>query len=409
MIFANDWFWLVVVFLFGANVGSFLNVVIYRLPAGLSVVSPPSHDPETGQKLAWWENIPILSWCWLRGKSRYSGKPISVQYPLIELITALLFALTYAGWYMLGWRQGLDGLGPTATWPVLLVTLLLIAGLLSSSVVDGKLYIIPLEIPWTCTVIALVGLPIGAWLSAPAEQVFACAWQPILPVAGPLQVGAAVGGAVGLGLGCVLLWTRKLPRGFEVPEELAEQTRTNAQAKPTKLNEVAPLGDESETPEQWLAYPHPRREMVKEFLFLGWPVLGVLLGVLLAHYTGITEGLAWPIRVLAGCVWGYLIGGGIVWGIRMLGTLMFGKEAMGLGDVHLLAAVGAVVGAVDIVIVFFLAPFIGIAGALATAGATAILKRKTQAVPYGPSLALASLLMLWLGRSGLDFFGIFCR
>lgn len=97
----------------GLLVGSFLNVVILRLPRRLEwqwkqdarevleqpeIYDPPppgivverSHDPDTGHPLAWWENIPLLSYLILRGRSRYSGKRISAQYPLVELLTCLL-------------------------------------------------------------------------------------------------------------------------------------------------------------------------------------------------------------------------------------------------------------------------------------------------------------------------------
>ncbi|MEE2973462.1 MAG: prepilin peptidase, partial [Planctomycetota bacterium] len=82
-------------FAFGAAVGSFLNVVVYRLPAGRSVVSPPSRCPRCGGLLSWYENLPILGWILLRGRCRRCRNPISLQYPLVESIMGLLFAGTY--------------------------------------------------------------------------------------------------------------------------------------------------------------------------------------------------------------------------------------------------------------------------------------------------------------------------
>ncbi|PTY08606.1 prepilin peptidase [Opitutaceae bacterium EW11] len=87
---AFPWFFPAAAFLFGAIVGSFLNVCIYRIPAGKSVVRPGSHCA-CGQPIAWYDNIPILSWFILRGKARCCGRPYSFRYPLIELITALIF------------------------------------------------------------------------------------------------------------------------------------------------------------------------------------------------------------------------------------------------------------------------------------------------------------------------------
>jgi leader peptidase (prepilin peptidase)/N-methyltransferase len=84
------WFFPVFVFLFGACVGSFLNVVIYRLPAGKSVVKPGSMC-SCGKPIKWYDNIPILSWFVLRGRARCCGKRFSFRYPLVEFGTALLF------------------------------------------------------------------------------------------------------------------------------------------------------------------------------------------------------------------------------------------------------------------------------------------------------------------------------
>jgi len=84
---------LLIAALFGACIGSFLNVVIYRLPLGQSIVSPPSRCPKCGYRLKWYDNLPIFGWLLLGGRCRNCKNPISVQYPLVELITALLFVL----------------------------------------------------------------------------------------------------------------------------------------------------------------------------------------------------------------------------------------------------------------------------------------------------------------------------
>lgn len=110
----------------GLAVGSFLNVVILRLPRRLEwewkrearevlelpeiydppppgVIVEPSHDPVTGDRLKWWENIPVLSYLLLRGRSRYSGQRISLQYPLVELLTGLL-TVVCACRFGFGWQ-----------------------------------------------------------------------------------------------------------------------------------------------------------------------------------------------------------------------------------------------------------------------------------------------------------------
>ena len=83
--------WLIFAGLFGACIGSFLNVVIHRLPRGQSLVAPPSRCPRCGYWLKWYDNIPIAGWLLLGGRCRECKNRISIQYPIVELITALLF------------------------------------------------------------------------------------------------------------------------------------------------------------------------------------------------------------------------------------------------------------------------------------------------------------------------------
>ncbi|MFI5335840.1 MAG: prepilin peptidase [Opitutales bacterium] len=102
----QPWFFPTVVFVFGACVGSFLNVCIYRLPRGESVVSPGSHCA-CGQPVAWYDNLPILSWFILRGRARCCGRPFSFRYPFVELLTAVLFTL---GWRLFPAGQAMGGM-----------------------------------------------------------------------------------------------------------------------------------------------------------------------------------------------------------------------------------------------------------------------------------------------------------
>lgn len=78
--------------MFGLIIGSFLNVVVYRVPNGMSIVSPPSACPRCGSGIKPYDNIPVLSWLALRGKCRGCKEPISTRYPLVELGTGLVFA-----------------------------------------------------------------------------------------------------------------------------------------------------------------------------------------------------------------------------------------------------------------------------------------------------------------------------
>jgi leader peptidase (prepilin peptidase)/N-methyltransferase len=79
--------------LFGAAVGSFLNVVVYRLPRRESLSSPPSRCPSCGTAIAWRDNIPVVSWLVLRGRCRTCHAAISAQYPLVELGTGVVFVV----------------------------------------------------------------------------------------------------------------------------------------------------------------------------------------------------------------------------------------------------------------------------------------------------------------------------
>ena len=100
------------IFLVGATVGSFLNVVISRLPRGESIVKPASHCPKCDTPVKPYDNIPILSWLLLRAKCRSCKKPISVRYPLVELGVALLFLAMYQ-FFGLSWEfMSFISLGP---------------------------------------------------------------------------------------------------------------------------------------------------------------------------------------------------------------------------------------------------------------------------------------------------------
>lgn len=84
-----------IVFALGSAIGSFLNVVVYRLPAGLSIIHPPSRCPQCLHRLGKSENIPIIGWLRLRGRCRHCGVKISPRYPLVEASTGLVFLLVF--------------------------------------------------------------------------------------------------------------------------------------------------------------------------------------------------------------------------------------------------------------------------------------------------------------------------
>jgi len=85
-------------FALGACIASFLNVCIWRLPREESVVSPPSHCPKCNARIRWYQNIPIVSWCCLRGRCANCHEPISIRYTIVELLGGILFLLAYLQW-----------------------------------------------------------------------------------------------------------------------------------------------------------------------------------------------------------------------------------------------------------------------------------------------------------------------
>jgi len=89
LISERAWFWLLWAGLFGACIGSFLNVVIYRLPRGMSLSKPGSHCPRCQKPIHWYHNVPVFGWLWLRGRCAACRSAISPRYPLVEFAIAL--------------------------------------------------------------------------------------------------------------------------------------------------------------------------------------------------------------------------------------------------------------------------------------------------------------------------------
>lgn len=144
---------LVFVFIIGACVGSFLNVVIWRLPREESIVTAPSHCPSCGHHIRPWENVPILGWLMLRGRCSKCRTPISPRYPIVELMTAIL---------MLGaWMRGLELGRPL---PMVIGWVILMAILVAIIYIDIDHMIIPDSINLFGLIVALV-LAVG-WPSS---------------------------------------------------------------------------------------------------------------------------------------------------------------------------------------------------------------------------------------------------
>jgi leader peptidase (prepilin peptidase)/N-methyltransferase len=368
----------VFIFAFGAVVGSFINVVIYRLPVGMSVITPPSRCPTCGARLPWWENMPILGWLLLRGRCRHCGVAISPQYMLVELFMALTFSGLYLAYYMAGpaatvaWWGEVGGNWwyynrASLTFPAFTAVLFMIAGLVAMTVIDARTFEIPIKIPLVVTLVALVAWLVQALLPPRSQAGTQSLWA--IQTTDWQWFAVACGGMLGILASLVLLHRGVLRYSFADYEQYVEEGETFAD------------------------YPHARREMAIEMLFL-LPCLG---GLVLGYFVGPMIGGGPPpviVQAVGGALLGYLVGGGLVWAVRILGTLGFGREAMGLGDVHLLAAVGAVLGWVDPIFIFLLAPFFGLLWAVLSMGVSSLLRKKRRELPYGPHLAVATLVVL---------------
>lgn len=390
-----DWILIFFVFVLGACIGSFLNVVVWRLPRGESLVSPPSHCPRCNTPLAWYDNVPIFGWLMLRGRCRYCRERISIRYPLVELFTAMLLVFYYLMFFVfqigpcppgapvvneLGYAAPYH-LDIAADWPIYALYMFMVVSLLAASLIDAELFIIPISIPW---LMAVVGVAVHALVDQPDR-------------AGSLNINAtaaalAAGGGVGLILS-ILGWAMGwLPTSFaagepalEVDRDLLRQQIEEATARGQEPPQLPP----EYTPAQ------VRAEMRYEMLFLLPPLLVAFIWAFLVMRPGSIQ-TGWQqwvqphwVSGLLGSVLGALIGGLCVWLTRIFGTLAFGRVAMGLGDVHLMFGVGAVIGAGGAAIAFFLAPFFGILFAL-----YALITRSRRELPYGPYLSAATTFVL---------------
>jgi len=142
--------WVGLALLFGLIIGSFLNVVIHRLPREESISHPSSHCVICHTPVRWYDNLPLLSYLWLRGRCRGCGARISLRYPIIELLTGMLFAAVALRF------------GPT---PMALVGCAFAAALVATAAIDFDHQIIPDEISLGGLALALVAVPASDWLS----------------------------------------------------------------------------------------------------------------------------------------------------------------------------------------------------------------------------------------------------
>lgn len=455
-------YWSILSLALGACIGSFLNVVIFRWPRDMSVRKPGrSFCPACEHAIASYDNVPVLSYLWLRGRCRRCSSAISMQYPLVELATALVFLMTYDAFFVARQRLGIGDLADD--WPMLIAHWALWAGLIVTAVMDLEAYMVDIQVTW---LISGFGLAAHAcW--TPMTSTLAGTW--LRP--GATLAGLAAAVAVGLLAGAVL-FLRGAPMA-DSPEDLpveseAEQDSLTAtspragrtlwpwlalpiamvvaylavmlfageQMPPPRSSLLLALGDEPRQAEMdagtlrlglglvaafaglalvaGLPNPELDKEMAEaieeeaatsrskvlwELKLLTPAILGgagvVALLVLMPVWSQqVDDWLGWapaghwrPLLGLATALSGWVIGGAVGWLARIFFTLVFGKEALGMGDVHILAAAGAVAGWPVAVLGFFIAALLALLGHAIT-----WIRRPSRMLPYGPWLALGFFL-----------------
>ncbi len=341
----------------------------------MSLSHPASSCPGCGYAIPFYLNIPLVSWLFLRGKCKNCKTKISVRYFIIELVTGVLFLFLFLAYFKFDVRslgfENQDGARNflSGGWIFYLCEIILISCLLSASAIDIELWIIPLSI---CIFLSICGVVLSSvsGFFLPFEQI---ASFDLFPTATLPTASLTFGAFLGLAVSLLLLRKGIIKRSYQGSEDI-------------ELEEVKGSFDDG-------LFNH-RLEALKELVFV-LPIVIFSIGVyFLVEKTSIRSSCAdiasipW-VSSFAGSLWGYLIGAAVVWATRIFGTLGFGKEAMGMGDVHLMAAVGAVIGATSVTLAFFIAPFFGLAWAISQ-----MFFKKTREIPYGPFLSIATILVI---------------
>ena len=367
------------VFAAGACVGSFINLIAWRLPRGQGIIQPESHCGACGRSLAWFENIPVLSCLILRGRCRTCRTSFGFEHVVVELAMGALFFATYLMLYAGPWRFPATEQawwwtrnGPIATLPALIAILICWSTLATVSLIDARTFFVPIRMTAATTIAAFVLWRMQALVPSVAEAFPRGLWgMDILPTR--LCVAAVVA-MVGLLMSNVLLWRGVIPRSVIDYEQ-----------------EIIPAS-------------LIRGEMLKEIYFL-LPIIGAFaLGYWLGQFEIIQErcdGVTFTVYGM--CSFGFLVGAALIWFTRILASLAFGREAMGLGDVHILGAAGATLGWKIAVITFFMAPFIALTWLAISGGLNRIRGIQSQEIPYGPYLAIACAVS-FLGNPWVEAF-----
>ncbi|MEA5627629.1 A24 family peptidase [Nostoc sp. UHCC 0251] len=197
----------VMVFALGASIGSFLNVIVYRLPAGLSILWPPSRCPKCLNQLKAYDNIPVFGWISLKGRCRYCKSKISVRYPVVEGVTGIIFllvflvfqvsTLTIGYWAFCSWLLALSLIDlDTMTLPNPLTQSGLVVGILFQMVV-GFLPEASSVALVNHLMMAIVGAVLGLWLFDAIALLGSIAFGKAAMGAGDAKLAAMMGAWLG--------------------------------------------------------------------------------------------------------------------------------------------------------------------------------------------------------------------
>jgi leader peptidase (prepilin peptidase) / N-methyltransferase len=341
-------FWSAVFFVFGCVVGSFLNVCIHRLPLGESIVSPPSHCPHCRYSIPWYLNIPLVTWVFLGGKCRNCGAPIAVRYFLVELLTGLLF---FGCWVAFGHQS--VGLA--------LICSLFLAGLVVATFIDFEHFIIPDEIT------------IGGMVAGCVASVLVPAIQQQSSLIAALKA-SLFGMAVGAAIIYIILRGGKLVFGRE-KLKLTGETRIVFGETALHLPDRQVLYGDIFYRESDTVRFHARTLELVDRCYKDVQVC------LSRGKLQVDDEVLDPEKVPHM--------------EAIISEIVLPREAMGLGDVKFMAAIGAFLGWHAVVFSLVVSSLIG-----SLVGVTLVLvgrRALSSRLPYGPYIAMAAALWVFAG------------
>ena len=344
-------FWALVFFVFGCIAGSFLNVCIHRLPLGMSIVSPPSHCPHCQYSIPWYLNIPLVTWLSLRGHCKNCGAPISPRYFIVELLSGMTFLCC---WFAFGGNSVITAI----------IYAFFLAGLIVATFIDFEHFIIPDEITYGGIAVGFI----ASFLFPPLHDVHALTagmWQSVLGI------------CAGAGIIYTILRLGKLLFG-------RQRMKLPANTK-IVFTETSVLLPDREIPYDELFYRQSDIIVVHartvELVDRGYKDVRVRL----ALRSGWLE------------IGGERINPENVPFLEAVSTeIVLPREAMGLGDVKFMGAIGAFIGWQGVVFSLMVSSMIG-----AVVGITLIVMRRREwssRMPYGPYIALAAAIWIFGGK-----------